>query len=103
MGQSQDNDDSMLGDMYQEETIELGLGGERDGDNTVIGGEEKVLSSGKSVDSTPPWVAPIQSALRNSVNIFRTISGSEDDNENDDMAYSKSNNDGDDSSSLSKR
>mmetsp|Transcript_6443 Transcript_6443/g.11209 ORF Transcript_6443/g.11209 Transcript_6443/m.11209 type:complete len:809 (+) Transcript_6443:183-2609(+) len=101
---SQEDEDSILGDMYRDETSELGLGGEEDGHDSVIGGEEKVLSSGESVDSTPSWAAPIQSALRNSVNIFRTSSGGEDDKENDDAASNKSNNDGDDASlSSSKR
>jgi len=78
---SQDDEDSILGDMYRDETTS-------DDDESATGasGIEKVPSGGDSVDSTPSWAAPIQSALRNSANIFRTSStsprGEDDDKEN---------------------
>lgn len=55
-------------------------------------GDGAVPSSGDSVDSTPSWAAPIQSALRNSVNIFRaaTSPASAAGGDDDDAASSSS-------------
>lgn len=64
--QEEEEEDSILGGMY-DDTSESG----------------NVPSSGDSVDSTPSWAAPIQSAInsakRSSVGIFRTLSGADDD------------------------
>eukprot|EP00581_Thalassiosira_minuscula_P006558 CAMPEP_0183743390 /NCGR_PEP_ID=MMETSP0737-20130205/65195_1 /TAXON_ID=385413 /ORGANISM="Thalassiosira miniscula, Strain CCMP1093" /LENGTH=851 /DNA_ID=CAMNT_0025979009 /DNA_START=158 /DNA_END=2713 /DNA_ORIENTATION=- len=89
---SQDDEDSILGNMYKDETLELGLpGDDDDGDDSVL--DRAVPGSGDSVDSTPSWAAPIHSALRNSVGIFRTASSSADDKDkasNDDAASASS-------------
>eukprot|EP00571_Detonula_confervacea_P007934 CAMPEP_0172313690 /NCGR_PEP_ID=MMETSP1058-20130122/20773_1 /TAXON_ID=83371 /ORGANISM="Detonula confervacea, Strain CCMP 353" /LENGTH=793 /DNA_ID=CAMNT_0013027389 /DNA_START=15 /DNA_END=2396 /DNA_ORIENTATION=+ len=78
---SADDDDSILGKLYRDETSELGVGlGEEESSSNG----EQVPGSGDSVDSTPSWAAPIQSALRNSVSIFRT--SSRDDKEEEDVA-----------------
>ena len=52
-----DDDDSILGDMYSQD----GTMSQAEDDSIV--GEGKVPSSADSVDSTPSWAAPIQSAL----------------------------------------
>ena len=87
---SVDDDDSILGDLYKDDTMsELGGGlggddisaiggvaeeGDEDGEGTADG---KNASSGDSVDSTPSWAEKIQSAVGNSAvvsNIFRSSS-----------------------------
>ncbi|KAL7540716.1 hypothetical protein ACHAXR_011305 [Thalassiosira sp. AJA248-18] len=81
---SQDDEDSILGDMYRDETSELGLG-ESSGDelangsgNGNVGEDKNVPSSGDSIDSTPSWAAPIQKALSRSADIFRSSSRDQD-------------------------
>ena len=92
---SVDDEDSILGDMYKDETSELGIGGMGDDISAIEGvdegglgedgvdegdieggegGKEGQASDDVSVDSTPSWAAPIQTALRNSMGIFRTLS-----------------------------
>lgn len=65
---SMDDEDSILGGLYRDETSELGGLGEEE----LSSSGDKVPGSGDSVDSTPSWAVPIQSALRNSGSIFRT-------------------------------
>jgi len=90
---SVDDDDSILGDLYKDDTMsELGGGlggddisaiegvaeeGEDDDEEGGGGTDGKNASSGDSVDSTPSWAEKIQSAVGNSAvvsNIFRTSS-----------------------------
>lgn len=85
---SQDDEDSILGGMYPDEA-----GSDEEGSAAGGEGENKVPSSGDSVDSTPSWAAPIQSALRGTMGIFRATSPrvDEDDKENDEAASNQSN------------
>ncbi len=84
-----DDDDSILGRMYHDEesselmavvgdddmsAIDIGDGTR---DDVYHAGAVGPSRSGDSVDSTPSWAAPIQSALLNSVNKFRSTNGSE--------------------------
>lgn len=122
---SVDDDDSILGDLYKDDTMsELGggLGGddisaiegvaeedEDDDDDEGGGTDGKNASSGDSVDSTPSWAEKIQSAVGNSTvvsNIFRTSSKGMLDNDDaedkmDTPAPSKDEVDDDESSSSS--
>lgn len=59
----QDEEDSILGRMY---------------DDASDSGKD-VPSSGDSVDSTPSWAAPIQSAINDALGIFRCPSAADDD------------------------
>ena len=116
---SVDDDDSILGDLYKDDTMsELGggLGGddisaiegvaEEEEDDEGTDGKN-IPSSGDSVDSTPSWAEKIQSAVGNSVvsNIFRTSSkGMLDNDEEDKMdtpAPSKDEEDDDEGESSS--
>ena len=79
-----DEDDSILGDMYRDETMDSVLGeSDRESSSSRGGGENKVPSSGDSIDSTPSWAAPIQKALSRSSEIFRTSSQSPEKNAGD--------------------
>ncbi len=63
----QDEEDSILGKMYDD----------------TSGSEKDAASAADSVDSTPSWAAPIQSAINNATkqvsDIFRTSSAADDD------------------------
>ena len=78
ISQSQDDEDSILGDMYKDENSSLGLGSDTVRDSRE---NEHVPSSGESVDSTPSWAAPIQNAMRRSTDIFRVLSASSEERE----------------------
>ena len=72
MALSQEDEDSILGDMYWDKMMsDFGLGRDHDGDSVSGSEADKVPSSWESVDSTLSWAAPIQSTLHNSVNIFQ--------------------------------
>jgi len=75
---SQEDEDSILGDMYRDETSDvLGLVGNDDNNEEAgEGGKKNAPSGNDSVDSTPSWAAPIQSAMRTSMGIFRAASSS---------------------------
>jgi len=67
---STDDEDSILGDMYSQDGS-LGLADE----SGSVGEGGKVPSSADSVDSTPSWAAPIQSALLRSSNAAKAAAG----------------------------
>jgi len=71
---SQDDEDSILGVMYRDDGSTPG-GDEAGGDGDGGGGDD---DGGASVDSTPSWAAPIETArmsLRKSLGIFREGEG----------------------------
>ncbi|KAL7435767.1 hypothetical protein ACHAXH_006298 [Discostella pseudostelligera] len=94
----EDDEDSILGRMYHDEesselmavvgddnmsAIDVGDG---TGDDEYNAGAVVPSRSGDSVDSTPSWAAPIQSALLKSVNKFRSTTRIEKNSATDDSS-----------------